>query len=57
MQGNATAPIDPWARNMNMNVTPSNKLEGKGVSIQIDKDLDYATLTSDQLISTPVFGL
>ena len=46
MQGNATAPVDPWARNMNMNVTPSNKLEGKGVSIQIDKDLDYATLTS-----------
>ena len=45
-QGNATAPVDPWARNMNMNVTPSNKLEGKGFSIQIDKDLDYATLTS-----------
>lgn len=45
-QGNATAPVDPWARKMNMNVTPSNELEGKGVSIQIDKDLDYATLTS-----------
>ena len=45
-QGKATAPVDPWARNMNMNVTPSNELEGKGVSIQIDKDLDYATLTS-----------
>jgi len=45
-QGKETAPIDPWARNMNMNVTPSNELEGKGVSIQIDKDLDYATLTS-----------
>ena len=45
-QGNATAPIDPWARNSNMNITPSNKLEGKGISIQIDKDLDYATLTS-----------
>jgi iron complex outermembrane receptor protein len=45
-QGYATAPIDPWARNVNMNVTPSNKLEGKGVSMQIDKDLDYATLTS-----------
>ncbi len=45
-QGNATAPVDPWARNMNMNVTPSNKLDGKGFSIQIDKDLDYATLTS-----------
>ena len=45
-QGNATAPVDPWARNMNMNVTPLNKLDGKGLSIQIDKDLDYATLTS-----------
>ena len=45
-QGKATAPVDPWARKMNMNVTPSNELEGKGVSIQIDKDLDYATLTS-----------
>jgi iron complex outermembrane receptor protein len=41
-----TTPVDPWARNLNMNYDPSNKLVGKGVSVQIDKDLDYATLTS-----------
>lgn len=44
--GFATTPIDPWARNLNMNFNPSNELEGKGVSVQIDKDLGYATLTS-----------
>ena len=41
-----TTPVDPWARNLNMNRDPSNKLVGKGVSVQVDKDLDYATLTS-----------
>ena len=45
-KGLATTPIDPWARNLNMNFDPSNKLVGKGVSVQIDKDLGYATLTS-----------
>ena len=44
--GFASAPIDPWARNLTMNVNPSNKLEGKGVSLQIDKDYGFATLTS-----------
>ena len=46
MNGLPTTPIDPWARNLNMNYDPTNKLEGKGVSVQIDKDLGYATLTS-----------
>ena len=45
-KGFDTTPVDPWARNLNMNYDPSNKLVGKGVSVQIDKDLDYATLTS-----------
>ena len=44
--GLATTPIDPWARNLNMNYDPSNKLVGKGFSVQVDKDLDFATLTS-----------
>ena len=46
MNGLPTTPIDPWARNLNMNYDPTNKLVGKGVSIQVDKDLGYATLTS-----------
>jgi len=41
-----TTPVDPWARNLNMNFDPFNKLVGKGVSVQVDKDLGYATLTS-----------
>ena len=41
-----TTPVDPWARNLNMNFDPYNKLVGKGVSVQVDKDLGYATLTS-----------
>ena len=46
LKGLATTPIDPWARNLNMTYDPSNKLVGKGMSVQIDKDLGYATLTS-----------
>jgi iron complex outermembrane receptor protein len=46
LKGLATTPIDPWARNQNMTLDPSNKLVGKGMSVQIDKDLGYATLTS-----------
>jgi len=45
-RGFATAPVDPWARNLTMNESPSNKLEGKGLSVQFDYDLGYATLTS-----------
>lgn len=45
-RGFATAPVDPWARNLTMNESPSNKLEGKGLSMQVDYDLGYATLTS-----------
>ena len=44
--GFATTPVDPWARDLNMSFDPSNKLVGKGLSIQIDKDYDFATLTS-----------
>tara|TARA_B110000503_G_scaffold62593_1_gene99111 strand:+ start:350 stop:2851 length:2502 start_codon:yes stop_codon:yes gene_type:complete len=45
-RGFATTPVDPWARNLNMNYSPSNKLKGDGVSIQVDYDMDFATLTS-----------
>ncbi|MGB1157830.1 MAG: TonB-dependent receptor [Porticoccaceae bacterium] len=41
-----TTAINPWARELNMNYNPTNQLEGKGVSLQIDKDLGFATLTS-----------
>ena len=44
--GFATAPVDPWARNLTMNYSPTNKLEGKGLSVQLDYDLGFATLTS-----------
>ena len=46
LKGFDTTPVDPWARNLNMNFDPFNKLVGKGVSVQVDKDLGYATLTS-----------
>ena len=45
-RGFATTPVDPWARNLAMNENPTNKLEGKGLSVQFDYDLGYATLTS-----------
>jgi len=45
-RGNATTPVDPWARNLTMNDSPSNKLKGDGISVQVDYDLDFATLTS-----------
>ena len=45
-RGFATAPVDPWARDLTMNYSPSNKLEGKGLSVQFDYDLGFATLTS-----------
>jgi iron complex outermembrane receptor protein len=45
-RGNAATPVDPWARNLSMNDSPSNKLKGDGISIQVDYDLDFATFTS-----------
>jgi len=45
-RGNETTPVDPWSRNLNMNYNPDNFLRGKGLSIQVDYDLDFATLTS-----------
>ena len=50
--GYGYAPIDPWARESYMNDSadgskkPRNQLTGKGLSVQIDWDLDFATLTS-----------
>jgi len=45
-RGFAATPVDPWARKLSMNDTPSNKLKGEGVSIQVDYDMDFATFTS-----------
>jgi iron complex outermembrane receptor protein len=50
--GYGYAPIDPWARESYMNDSangakrPRNELTGKGLSVQADVNLDFATLTS-----------
>lgn len=50
--GYGYAPIDPFARESYMNDSadgtkkPRNQLTGKGLSVQVDWDLDFATITS-----------
>ena len=46
LAGGLQTPIDPWARDLYMNFSPNNKLEGKGLSVELDYDLSFATLTS-----------
>ena len=45
-QGNGVTNADPWGREGYMNFAPNNAIENDGMSIQIDYDLDFATLTS-----------
>jgi iron complex outermembrane receptor protein len=46
--GGAFLPLDatPWDRQIYMNFEPYNKVSNDGVSLHIEKDLGYATLTS-----------
>ena len=46
--GGAALPLDatPWDRQIYMNFEPYNKVSNDGVSLHIEKDLGYATLTS-----------
>lgn len=37
---------DPWERAFYMNFEPINQLDNKGLSLQVDYDFDFATLTS-----------
>jgi len=46
LAGGLQTPIDPWARDLYMNFSPNNKLEDKGLSVELDYDLSFATLTS-----------
>jgi iron complex outermembrane receptor protein len=44
--GVLAADATPWDRQIYMNFAPYNKVENDGVSIHIEKDLGFATLTS-----------
>jgi iron complex outermembrane receptor protein len=46
LAGGRSAPVDPQSRNVYANYSPSNKLDGDGISMHIKYDLGFATLTS-----------
>ena len=46
LAGGQSAPVDPQSRNVYANYSPSNKLDGDGISMHIKYDLGFATLTS-----------
>ena len=45
-QGFGTTDADPWDRQIYMSYPATNSVDNDGLSIQIDYDLDFATLTS-----------
>jgi len=45
-QGFGTTDADPWDREIYMSYRPYNKVENDGVSLQVDYELDFASLTS-----------
>ena len=46
LAGGQSAPVDPQSRNVYANYSPSNKLDGDGISMHIKYDLGFATRTS-----------
>ena len=45
-QGFGTTDADPWDREIYMSYRPYNEVENDGVSLQVDYELDFASLTS-----------
>jgi iron complex outermembrane receptor protein len=45
-QGLGTTDADPWDREIHMSYPAYNKVDNDGVSLQVDYELDYASLTS-----------